>query len=354
MCATGAKAGPGARIDLPVSFDPEARCCTYQPAMWDFLAGAALADRSHDGAVARESILARISRGDGVTPLGLERSRRYAGLYGLGVAGFGHAHSLRCPHYIEAGARFAIWQHRESTCATWFCKHEHGGVSKRFWDRLHAVLRASELAVARHALLGLGIGADALAALLPISTSADRGLSAAELDGIADPVRQRRVWGDWIGREAEFYEAAAGLASAMPWSTIRRLGGSDLEVHVALLHEAHRDLLEGTPPERLTLRSYSVTVVAGDAGEAVVLGTYSGIDPLVAPALLLPCLPYFDRTADGRSAPCDRGRPRHPARDRPRAPTLRVRRARVRGVAERLTLVRWWSTPRGGSTRRAH
>lgn len=295
MCTAGPTSrSDSPRVDEPVSFDPDARCCTYQPEIWNFLAGAALADHSAAGTTARASILARIAAANGVTPLGLGRSRKYAALYAAGGDGFGRSHALRCPHYVVEGSQCAIWRHRDATCATWFCKHEHGAVSKRFWDRLHQVLQCVELAVSRHAVLTLDIGEAALAALFPARPPAESRLSVGDLDDLGDPARMRQLWGRWSGRMVDFYIGASELSAALSWEQIRRLGGADLTLRIALLVEAHRELEDREIPERLRAPSFSVATGIPHAPGNVVLGTYSGYDPLEVPEVLVRCLPYFD------------------------------------------------------------
>lgn len=295
MCSpTAPSAASESVVGAPVSFDPDARCCTYQPEIWSFLAGAALADRSPAGALSRHSVLARIAAGENVTPLGLGRSRRYALLYAASPDGFGRSHALRCPHYVVEGSRCAIWQYRNSTCATWFCKHDHGAVSKRAWDRMQELLLAVEHTLARHVVLSLDLGNDALQALFPARPVADPGLTAAELDGLGDPVRQRQLWGPWSGRIEAFYLRAAALVAALSWSEILGLGGTELELRVALLRESHAAVGSRAIPGRLRASTWTVSSELPHAEGHVVISTYSGFDPLEVPELLLRCLPYFD------------------------------------------------------------
>lgn len=294
MCGVAAHTGgPPARILEPVAFDPDARCCTYHPHVWNFLAGAALLDRSPAGAVARASVLARLEAG-GATPLGLTRSRRYAGLAELGAGSFGRARSLVCPHYVVEGAQCAIWRHRESTCATWFCKHEHGAVAKRFWERLHTLLRTSEHAVARHVVLALDPGPEALAALFPLADARSQALTLAEFEELRDPARERSLWGRWAGREIAFYEEAAQLVAPLEWSDVLRLGGAALALDVALVRSAQAELDDEAPPAKLRVTEFSVAPSGAPGEGTVLLGTYSGLDPLSVPLQLLECLPYFD------------------------------------------------------------
>ncbi len=291
MCIPAAPAGSG---PLASGFNPDVKCCTYHPQTWNFLAGRALRDASSEGAVGRAALEARIAAGDAVTPMGIGRTQRYQLLYLSGTEGFGRASSMRCPHYIVDGGRCGIWRNRESTCATWFCKHEQGGLGAAFWERLRELLHCAEIAVARHAVLALDVGPRALAQLFPSRERSDRSLTAAELDETATPESRVAIWGPWVGREPEFYQRAAEIAAALSWSDIERLGGAELALQASLLRTAHGQLRDPAFPTRL--RVGSLTIAAGVPHDAdhVVLGTYSGLNPLEVPAVLVQCLPYFD------------------------------------------------------------
>jgi hypothetical protein len=135
-CAMCAKAGdPPANSTL--FFHPQVKCCTYLPRLPNFLVGRLLADDDPDFAPGRITVEERLQRGVAVTPLGFGRDAVYTLLYQQGAnAAFGRSRALRCPHYIEEGGRCGVWKHRESTCATWFCKHVRGAVGMQFWQVL--------------------------------------------------------------------------------------------------------------------------------------------------------------------------------------------------------------------------
>lgn len=114
-------------------FDPQVKCCTYLPELPNFLVGRILADEDPALAVGRATVEKRLQAGVAVTPLGLDRTPFYDLLYQHADTAFGRSHTLRCPHYIEEGGLCGIWQHRNSVCATWFCKHVRGAMGFRFW-----------------------------------------------------------------------------------------------------------------------------------------------------------------------------------------------------------------------------
>lgn len=284
-CAMRGHDGPAAGT---VEFHPVTKCCTYLPELWNFLVGGILGDDDPALAAGRRSVEERIAGRDAVTPLGLGKSRRYLMLYQQSPDGFGRATSMRCPHHLDDG-RCGVWRHRESTCATWYCKHERGEPGMVFWRRMRALLRLAEETVARHAMLALDIGAEALARLHATEPPSAQ-FSAAELDQAAEPADRRAIWGHWHGREAEYYRRAAAIAAALSWADIRRLGGEAIDLQLALLTESRRRLEEAPLPVRPQVRLVSALPVLH--GHRVV--GYNAYDPLDLAPELYEVLGEFD------------------------------------------------------------
>ena len=79
-------------------FPPEVKCCTYVPALPNFLVGRILADDDPALAAGRASVERRIDARLGVTPLGLEPPPVHALLYkASGGQAFGRSRALRWP-----------------------------------------------------------------------------------------------------------------------------------------------------------------------------------------------------------------------------------------------------------------
>src|SRR5689334_13678861 len=142
-----------------VTFTPTTKCCTYIPHVANFLAGRALAGAG------RGSVLDRVGRRAGVTPLGLGLSvddiRRMLGMQSR----FGRASAVRCPHFVEETSGCAIWEARNAVCSTWFCQHERGAVGQRFWHAVRDLLIAAEEQIARHCLEAGGLPAEQVRAV---------------------------------------------------------------------------------------------------------------------------------------------------------------------------------------------
>ncbi len=291
-CAMCATAGPARTAQLG-TFNPATKCCTYLPNVWNFLAGRLLFDDDPAAARGRATVEARIDAGAGITPLGLGKTPAYTLLYAHIEQAWGKALSMRCPHYLEAeGGLCGVWKHRESTCATWFCKHERGAVSRDFWRAIHQLLQTAEKGVAQWCVRELEVGVDALLALFPHEAERiSAKLGADEFDGRADPERYRRVWGRWLGRERDFYRQAATLVTDMRWHDVTQICGPELHIFTDVTRAAWDTLVSDTVPARVRVGKYDVL----DTGaEHVTVSGYSGFDPLRLPHQLVAVLGYFD------------------------------------------------------------
>ena len=249
-----------------IAFDPRIRCCTYRPHLPNFAVGAILAGGE---AFAVESVRQRIAEGD-ASPLGLRVDAAYQLLYQHAkAASFGRARQLRCPHQDE-NSQCGIWANRPAVCATWYCKHERGGLGGRLWANLHSTLAAAERAVSLWCLRQLGF--DSAAQRAAMDELNRDSVDAFTLDRQPNPALAHRLWGDWVGREEAFYAACAEQIRELHWPAVEQLGPQELALLAAetrALASEHADLnlpprlraggfeVLGAVEGRLWLRSYS-------------------------------------------------------------------------------------------------
>jgi Fe-S-cluster containining protein len=197
MCDKGTMPPEAAAI----YFLRDTKCCTYHPALPNYLVGSILRDRSPDMADGQRRIRERIASRIGVGPLRLAPSAKYLLLYrASSVNAFGRSASLRCP-YLTDDARCSIWRHRESICSTFFCKFEGGQPSVLFWRALKEYLSYVEIALSRWAVRTVAKD------VVPF-TSEETELTLEELEDRppTDDV-YAKAWGSWLGREEELYLA---------------------------------------------------------------------------------------------------------------------------------------------------
>lgn len=287
-CDDCAMVVPGGAAAGTLSFLPETRCCTYLPMLANFLVGGVLSREAATGHGAR-SVRARIASGEGVSPWGVIGAPAETACTTV-VERFGRDGARRCPHLEVATGRCGIWQHRESTCATWFCKHTRGARSKAYWNRLHQLLQALEGAVALHCAHSLGIPAAGLARLLPLATRP--GTTRADLDD--GPLDASALWGPWAHDLEGYFRACYDRAAALSPDEVLSLGGASASAMTALVHACRSRLDETGLPARLTLGQVSVVALGP---ETLRVQSYSAFDPLDVPRALWEVLYCFNGRA---------------------------------------------------------
>jgi hypothetical protein len=293
-CAMCAPAGEQLQ-PTQIVFDRRTKCCTYLPRLHNFLVGRILSDDSEASAKGRATVEARILAGVAVTPLGLLANDAYKLLYKHGRdRTFGMTLALRCPHYLEdEGGACGVWQHREATCATWFCKYERGVVAHRFWRAMHRLLVGVERSLAEWCVLELDPGRESLEALFPLPPAIEGSLSIepGDLDGTVAPARYALEWGRWAGRELEYYRECARLVERLSWDDVLARCGAQARAHARLAEMAYGDLGPTELPDRLRVAPYQV---AATGTEAAQIWTYSRYDLRAVPSALVAALPRFD------------------------------------------------------------
>lgn len=248
-------------------FADATKCCTYVPALANYLVGGALRAGS---LVGRERVLQRMAAlPASVTPHGLDATdderRRYRDM--LTAERFGRDPDLHCPYYIqEAGGLCGVWRHRNGICATWYCKHDRGARGQRFWQALEVFLTVLERE------LGHWCACTIL---------------HQETPDLGD---HESAWDHWLGREADYFRRAAELVEPLTWPEVQALIGPALAASRSELLAAHAALAEPVPA-RLQLGTIRVSHHGADTSRLV---TYLDTDALELPTVLLDLLPRFD------------------------------------------------------------
>lgn len=257
-------------------FRADAKCCTYVPAIVNFLVGALLRDLPQGPG--RTSLELRVANGVR-TPHGLDVTDDERQRYAVVVENdtFGRDPNLRCPHYIhEAGGLCGVWRHRNAVCATWYCKHDRGATGQRFWRAVEAMLTLVERELSHWC------ACQVLFHRTPPGPAPDP-------DPDSDDTPE---WHRWSHHAAAYYREAAALVDELTWPEVQTIAGPDLE---PLLHEVRAAYAAihteaPSPPPlvpglvRISRRGPTTTRVV----------TYSDSDAIDLPSELLALLPRFD------------------------------------------------------------
>jgi hypothetical protein len=257
-------------------FRSDAKCCTYVPAIVNFLVGALLRDLPPGPG--RDSLERRVATGV-CTPHGVDvtddERQRYARLVEADM--FGRDPDLRCPHYIhEAGGLCGVWRHRNAVCATWYCKHDRGAAGQRFWRAAEALLTLVERELSHWC---------ACQVLYSVPPPAPAPAPAPGDDDDDMP-----EWHAWSAHAAAYYRESAALVDELSWDEVRTIAGPELTPLIAELREAHAALAAEAPEPlvpglvRISRRGPTTTRVV----------TYSDSDAIDLPSELVALLPRFD------------------------------------------------------------
>ncbi len=282
---------PPAVPELPPEayYSPSVKCCTFHPALPNYLVGGLLADESAQGAEGRRRIQAKIGARVGVTPFGIVPPARYRLLYGHGAAGFGRAESMACPYLDRDRGMCTVWAHREAQCATWFCKHNNGLDGREFWVELHRYIAGIEQTLVAWVLRELGFEAERI--LAGVSPTED--LDRHDLDD-QPPTdgAYAALWGAWQNREAELYRAADELVASLDRSRYAGLAGLQGELTLARLARRHVAITSPTLPDPL-VRNPNLRVARAPDGTYLLSGYKNG-EPTRLRKSVYDLLEYFD------------------------------------------------------------
>ncbi len=142
-----------AGVAYPFSMAREARCCTAQPDLANFLVG-----RAGDTPVLR----ARLANRDGVSAWGIRATAGYDEAFAHRArTGFGRDVEMRCPYWVGGEHACGVWEGRSARCRAFFCRHDRGGVAALGWSQAAGLGVSVEAAIADHFAATLGEAPDA-------------------------------------------------------------------------------------------------------------------------------------------------------------------------------------------------
>lgn len=294
MCAPDDGAPPLPDAFAVRFFDPGTKCCTFHPSLPNYLVGAILASTEPDMEEGRRRVREKIARGIGVTPRGVLMPRKYAVLYDNGVGLFGRSRAMACPYYAEG--QCSIWRFREAVCTTYFCKYVRGDKGKAFWEALKSYLSVSERELSLHAAAAVERDRARLVTWWE-SWDAKPSLAAHDVDELPPPESERRAsWGEWVGREEEFYLKCHEAVSRLTPETFLRALGADEPFLRAKLEAARDRAAKRELPRRLRRNPELCVVRRGD--HYVCASQASPGNAFELSALFYPLLDQFDGSVD--------------------------------------------------------
>jgi hypothetical protein len=253
-------------------FHPDIKCCTYHPTLPNYLVGALLADPDPQWEEGQRRVREKIGQRVGVTPHWLAPPRKHGVLLDAARrSSFGRSKALVCPYYN--GGLCSIWKHRESVCSTFFCKYDSAARGFTFWDGLKRYLSGVEQMLTAYAVSQ--VGPQLREPFVPRGT-----LTQADLEDRPPPETEyAEYWGNWLGREADFYIAchrAVATLDRQSFAELQRVS-PELGTQLETLGQHYGNLLKPRRALKLMLNPQIESVAARDG---VMVTAYHRYDPL--------------------------------------------------------------------------
>jgi Fe-S-cluster containining protein len=245
---------PGEEIGA-LHFRPDVKCCSFHPTLPNYLVGGILSGTDSELEEGRNRIREKIKNRIGVEPAGIGPSRKWSLLYEMAHhKSFGKTQTLICPYFERKEGSCTIWPFREAVCSTFFCKYERGEDGKRFWKGVKLYLKESESALTWHALGKMNWKWGSPESVMTEMTrerrtQEDRSLSPQEMeDQPPDEDTYTDLWGEWKGREEEFFRGCYEAVSSLDDREFTSVVGVKGDVLIKEVLEKH--LLEMTDPDK--------------------------------------------------------------------------------------------------------
>lgn len=181
------------------------KCCTHIPRVPNFLMGLAL-ESNESGPRIKKAVTEGFALPEGIV---ITPAQSVATLRQNEAGNFGRTAEVRCGFLDQSTGGCGIYHFRNSTCSSFFCKNDFGEAGAAFWEQVQALVGQVEYALSWWCMQEIGLD--------PVSYLARFDSLATELanGGIASwhwPEESRRLlWGEWFGREEEFYLRCAAL-----------------------------------------------------------------------------------------------------------------------------------------------
>lgn len=184
----------------------DCRCCTYFPQIPNFLLGLALKDPTS------EHLVKKLIENGSALPEGSQFSPKqfYDSTKDFSDELFGRSTLITCPFMDPEEPVCGIYPYRNSICATFFCENDHGDTGAEYWDKIQALAGQIETSICQWVMDEIGL--DTKSYIERMNSLSDK------INELSDPSSgtwslstRKFLWGEWFGREYEFFEKCADL-----------------------------------------------------------------------------------------------------------------------------------------------
>lgn len=262
------------------------KCCWYHPHLPNFLLGAILTDKEASFALGKNRLRAQIKAHAGVTPYSIIPPTNYFRLRKEteGQEYWSHSHklieSLRCPYYENDSC--TLYKYRENVCVTFYCSSIGGATGQAFWKNVKRYLKMAETTLAQYAMLQLGWSP----AKIKTEAVTTTDFNLEDEQGNINEENYKKLWGDWAGREEEFYIKCFEIVSKVDAETFKRITGLKREILEAAILDTNNEFIKNVLPEKLILHPDVVSENGEEGFTSLRLGEVSARIPTVISPLI--------------------------------------------------------------------
>lgn len=232
-------------------FNPNTKCCTYHPAIPNYLLGALFANKDEMFDEGRQRIRKKIEVGVAVRPEGIMIPSLYHLHYRhINGRAFGNSTTLLCPYYQEGSC--TIWKFRDSVCSTYFCKSVRGKFGTEFYKEVKNFLTNVQARLSQYCLTELGLPNAIVNNNQFDSPEYPIKLSADDLDGRKNEKNYAELWGNWDGKEEDLYIACYEMVSKLTSDQLIEIMGYTAKVNIAHLETLQEAMVNPIIPKTLS------------------------------------------------------------------------------------------------------
>ncbi len=254
-------------------FKPDLKCCTYHPHLPNYLVGAVFADEDPALEEGKKRLRKKIAERFGVTPERLSPPRKQTLVATMAADSgfFGRSYAVVCPYLDGENGLCTVWRHREAVCATYYCKYSHGALGYAFWRAIKEYLGYVEV----------GLGSWAAKSIDPTVTEPRMRRGELTLEDLEDrppnPEAYARYWGNWLGREEEFYVECYKRVKSLTKEKFEEIihSNKDARGWLEATQKRYDEALSPTLPTHLVRNK---EMRERPAGETIILSTYNRFD----------------------------------------------------------------------------
>lgn len=205
-----------------IAYQPDLKCCTYEPFMPNYLIGAILQDSSLPGkAVIEKKIIDR----NYSLPIGMTASLAYQVNFNhREFEDFGNKREWLCSYYNKESNNCGIWKQRGAVCTTFFCKSNYDKKGLTFWQRLNEYLTYTEMALMEEALVHLDFSPRQVSDMLSFLNRHEA--TATEMKAKVLPLAQaKKIWNGYFDDQVGFFIKCHELVKNMDRGQFREAIG---------------------------------------------------------------------------------------------------------------------------------